>query len=168
MAKHFVRTSRPGGTRRPQKRRRPAPPARENKSQDLSSLDVSKMISGFYTLRSTLKDLSSSLQRLESIMDNAYSMFEIANHLVDRRRTGPRFRPPLRLIKPSRKTEEEEDIPQLNLPPLEDPPGEGPQPSFDLSQVMKILQSPFVKQLINELLQAKTSDIDSHAKQKQG
>ncbi|PTX59892.1 hypothetical protein C8P63_11036 [Melghirimyces profundicolus] len=168
---------------RPSKRRQPRRTRRQTRSTpppekplDLSSIDLSKMINGFYTLRSTLKDLSSSLQRIEKIMDNAYQMFEIANHFVGQGRAFPRrrFRPPLRLVKPNR--HEEEEIPRLNLPGPDEEAGQGGSLStllqnIDIPQMLKFLQSPFFRQMMTEFTQAKTSGYEADErgrKRKQG
>lgn len=172
MSKNTVRRSHP---RRARKRRKPVPQKNstpQNNQTDLNSINLTKIINGFYTLRSTLKDLSQSLHRMERIMDNAYQMFEMANQFMGQRRSPSRFRPPLRLVKPNR--HEEEEIPRLNLPPPNpDPEGNtqsspNPLQQFDFSQLIKILQSPLFKQILSQLMQAKTSEIPNERKQKQG
>ncbi|WP_141201609.1 hypothetical protein [Paludifilum halophilum] len=136
-----------------------------SQKNSLSTPTLSDVISGFFTLRSTVKELSLSLQRLENIMDNAYRMFDLANTVLSRKQP-PRRRPPLRLVKPNR---EEEDIPRLNLPPEEGTEG-APLgklfESLDLSQILKLIQSPAAQQLMNGLLKSQTSS--DHSRQKQG
>ena len=50
-----------------------------------SSLNISKMLSHFMTFRSTIRDLSSSLQRMEKMLDSAYQMFEITQNIIGTR-----------------------------------------------------------------------------------
>lgn len=176
MQKKALRTSR---TNSPPKRRRPRPqkrlPPRENKSDSTSS-GLTKLITGFYTFRTTLKDFSESLQRMEKIMDNAYQMFEMATQFMNQEQLPP-GRPPLRLVQPRRREEEEDDeevIPRLNLPLLDgnpdsaDPSSSHPFQNFDFTQLLKILQLPFVRQLMSDLMQAGPKQKGAPRKRKQG
>lgn len=174
MRKKNMRAGRANVTpkrRRPRQQKRPLP--KETKP-DLSAPGLTKMISGFYTFHSTLKNLSESLQRMEKIMDNAYQMFEMASTFVEQKPPSPR-RPPLRLVQPERgKEEEEEEIPRLNLPYLDGRPDHGnpsqPNPfqNFDFTQLLKILQLPFVRQLLSDFMQAGPPQKGAPRKRKQG
>ncbi|SDW58574.1 hypothetical protein SAMN05444487_104190 [Marininema mesophilum] len=150
---------------RPPKKLEPerSSPAGKKETPTFTTPNLANVISSFYTIRSTVQQLSDSLQRMEKIMSNAYQMFEIANTFMGRRNApglfgGPRRRPRLRLIKPP---EEDGEIPRLNLPD-ELPRGGGG--SFGISQIFKLIQSPIVQQLLSGM--AKTSEQES--KQKQG
>ncbi|MFD1427777.1 hypothetical protein JOD24_002868 [Kroppenstedtia sanguinis] len=172
MPKKATRTNRPY---RPPQRRRPRPqkrlPPREPQSDAVSD-SLSKWINGFYTFRTTLKDFSESLQRMEKIMDNAYQMFEMATQFANQKQPH-RGRPPLRLVQPRRQEEDEEEIPRLNLPP---PDGDTdsvdtsshPFQNFDFTQLLKILQLPFVRQLMSDLIQAGPREKGTPRKRKQG
>src|SRR5690606_35520546 len=68
----------------------------------LSSLTLTNSLSHFLTVRSKIKELSSSRKRLETILDSLSQMFEIAHTLmVQRRRTPGRLF--LRLLPPRNK-----------------------------------------------------------------
>lgn len=142
---------------------------KEPTPKKLSTPSLSTIISGFFSMRNTIKDLSDSLQRMEKIMDNTYRMFELATSLWGQRpgTRGRLPRPPLRLIKPNPgphfSPEREDEIPRLNLPP-EDGKNDG-NPSLarlldniDMSQILKVMQSPLVQQMLNSMMQAKTSN----------
>ncbi|SFS94202.1 hypothetical protein [Marininema halotolerans] len=149
-------------------RGRTSPSEKKETKTPMTTPNLANVISSFYTIRSTVQQLSDSLQRMEKIMTNAYQMFEIANSFMGRRREpglfgGPRRRPRLRLIKPP---EEDGEIPRLNLP--DEPPGGG-NGAFGIGQLFKLMQSPFVQQMLSGLMNAKTSDQESKpSKQKQG
>lgn len=173
MKKKTMRTGRANVTpkrRPPRQQKRPSP---KKKKPDLSTSGLTKMISGFYTFHSTLKNLSESLQRMEKIMDNAYQMFEMANTFVGEKQSPPR-RPPLRLVQPQREEPEEEQIPRLNLPYLDGNPDPGtpsqPHPfqNFDFTQLLKILQLPFVRQLLSDFMQGSSPQRGATRKRKQG
>jgi hypothetical protein len=158
----------------PRKRRTrpPRPRKRASASQqaNMNTPNLANIISSFLTFRSTVKDLSTSLHRLENIMDNTYQMFELAHSFLDKKNSPRRRRSPLRLIKPSK----EEEIPRLNLPPLEKESGisnsqlsrffEG----IDIAQVLKLLQTPFVQQILSRIIQGASTSDTAFRKQKQG
>lgn len=99
----------------------------------LSSLNLAKILSGFMTFRSTVRDLSTSIQKVESMMDSAYRMFEVASQFMPQsRQTGrqgnqpfsarPPFSNPNELGRPN-----EDEIPVIRLP-MEERQGEPPFP----------------------------------------
>ncbi|TCS93409.1 hypothetical protein [Hazenella coriacea] len=99
----------------------------------LSSLNLAKILSGFMTFRSTVRDLSTSIQKVESMMDSAYRMFEVASQIMPQTRqsgrqqnhpfpTRPRFSNPSEPGKP-----DEDDIPIIRLP-MEERQAEPPFP----------------------------------------
>ena len=55
----------------------------------LSSLNLANILGHFLTVRSVIKDLSTSLERLENILDSLYQMFEIAQTLMAQKRRTP-------------------------------------------------------------------------------
>jgi hypothetical protein len=145
------------------------------------SLNIAKVLSGFLTFRSTLKSLSASLQRMESIMDNVYQMMESFGHALPflPHRGGPG---PFPLLPPgtgpgggmrqggnsSERTQspggQGEDFPIIRLPhenrfqppqgQQQTPPPPMPNlPPLDLSQLMSIMQSPLVQQFLAGLFQ---------------
>ncbi|PTM58669.1 hypothetical protein [Desmospora activa] len=159
--------TRPRQVRKPRPRRA-GPRAKQQlprqSTNQSKKIDLSSVINGFFTFRTTVKDLSLSLQRLENIMDNAFRMFEMATGWMGQRRPGRR--PPLRLIRP--RQELDEDIPRLDLP-LDDSPGMGRRQTggnplakmmenVDMTQLFKLMQSPIVQQLLKGMMQARTSD----------
>ncbi|GGA38847.1 hypothetical protein GCM10007416_09770 [Kroppenstedtia guangzhouensis] len=175
MQKKALQTNR---TNSPPRRRRPRQqkrlPPRETPS-DSASNGLTKLITGFYTFRTTLKEFSESLQRMEKIMDNAYQMFEMATQFMNQKQSIP-GRPPLRLVQPRREEEEEDEevIPRLNLPSLDgnpdsDTPSSSPPfQNFDFTQLLKILQLPFVRRLMSDLMQAGPRQKGTPRKRKQG
>ncbi|MDR6224514.1 hypothetical protein [Desmospora profundinema] len=153
---------------RPRAKQTPRP-----SSPELSKINLSTLVNGFFTFRTTVKDLSQTLHRLENIMDNAYQMFEMASQWAGSR-GRPRRRPPLRLIQPRRGPGEE--IPHLDLPMEEGPMGRHPDstnPLFklmenvDMGQLFKLMQSPVVQQLLRGMMQARTPEAKTRAR-KQG
>lgn len=164
---------RPRQTRKPrprQKQSRAKPVPRQSKKNS-SKLDLTTLINGFFTFRTTVKDLSLSLQRLENIMDNAFKVFDIANNWVGQQRS-PWRRPPLRLVRP--RQEPDEDIPRLDLPP-DGPPGMGGgqqsggnplgklMENVDMGQLFRLMQSPVVQNILKGMMQARTSDAQTRS-----
>ena len=60
----------------------------------LSSLNLANILGHFLTIRSVIKDLSTSLKRLENILDSLYQMFEIAQTLMAQKQRTPGRPPP--------------------------------------------------------------------------
>ncbi|MBD1371635.1 hypothetical protein IC620_04595 [Hazenella sp. IB182357] len=133
-------------------------------ARDLSSINIAKVLTNFMTFRSTVKDVSTSIQKLEKMMDSAYDMFELSSQFFgDTKKRGKRspFLPP-----PRPKHEQGDDIPIINLPegnhkgPLNSNflsmlgPLSGVLKNVDIAQIMKIMQSPFAQKMISNLLKA--------------
>ena len=55
----------------------------------MTSEHIAKVLSGFMTLRSTIKTLSKSIQKLENIMDSAYKIFELSNQTKSAQQAFP-------------------------------------------------------------------------------
>jgi hypothetical protein len=126
------------------------------------------------TFRSTVKDLSQSLQRMESFMDSAYRVFEMASSMMGksgkRGSTNPfGLLPPV----PNTKKVDEEEIPVIRLP--FERQGEPSLPlapllrNLNFNQLWSIIQSPLFRNLISSLLKSKqTATTSSQSKRKQG
>ena len=133
----------------------------------LSSLDLAKIMNHFLTVRSVVKELSVSLKRLENIMDSLFQMFEIAQTFMVGKQRAPE-RPPLRLIPPRPSNK-----PLLNLREEEsrsvDSPSNSPAPfpgNIDIGQILALLQSPLVQNLLSQWMQQLHPN--DHQQQKQG
>lgn len=133
------------------------------------------MLSHFMTFRSAIRDLSSSIQRMEKILDTTYQMFEIVQSVMKKRQ-----QPIQSLLPPNPESqsplEPNEDYPLINLPAENESPS---APSFSklFSQIdpnlfIQILQSPMIQRLISQLF-ASPNHVSSKAshpirKRKQG
>ena len=127
------------------------------------------------TFRSAIRDLSSSIQRMEKILDTTYQMFEIVQSVMKKRQ-----QPIQSLLPPNPESqsplEPNEDYPLINLPAENESPS---APSFSklFSQIdpnlfIQILQSPMIQRLISQLF-ASPNHVSSKAshpirKRKQG
>ncbi|MGA9173393.1 MAG: hypothetical protein WBZ33_05360 [Thermoactinomyces sp.] len=56
----------------------------------LSSINIAKLLNGFMTFRSTIKELNASLQKMESMMDSAYQIFAITSQMMGPGKRGAR------------------------------------------------------------------------------
>jgi len=182
--------------RKKTKKTLPAPPKKEASlpvSQPippLSSINIAKILSGFLSFRSSVKDLRQSIQKIESMMDSAYQMFEVASKVMSQKSRGKSDFPSLPpgespfspfSVKETEKNpfpsfmDEEEDIPVIRLP---EPPGPGPFSSFpglpflqnlNLQQIFSLISSPLVQRFITNLFKAKTATVSQRqTKRKQG
>jgi hypothetical protein len=58
----------------------------------LSSINIAKILNGFMTFRSTIKELNTSLQKMENMMDSAYQILAMTSRMMaPGRRGGGRF-----------------------------------------------------------------------------
>lgn len=139
-----------------------------------SSLNISKMLSQFMTFRSMIQDLSSSLQRMEKMLDSAYQMFEITQNFIGTRNQS---RQSLLPTNPDRKpsSDNEEDLPMINLPPDQESPIQSPFAQLfrqiDPRFLFQLLQSPLVQRLISQFFtapQKSASRIKLPTRRKQG
>lgn len=124
----------------------------------LSSLNMANILSHFLTVRSAIKELSTSLQRLENILDSVYQMFEIAQTFMAQQQRAP-GRPPLRLIPP--RTPKNSPLEQEGVSPS----GDSPLGNIDIGQIMALLQSPLVQNLLSQWMQQLPSDDGQQRKQ---
>jgi hypothetical protein len=140
----------------------------------MTSEHIAKVLSGFMTLRSTIQDLSKSIQKLENIMDSAYKIFELSNQMKSAQQAFPSQRafpmlpPPDREHTPS--LPREEDIPVIDWPDEKkaDPPSLFS--SISIGQILELLQSPWIQRMIAQLFRPKTASTSSYSqiKRKQG
>lgn len=152
--------------RRTTARRRPQP--LPQKTTPSPSLSLANIISSFYTFRSSVQDLSASLQRIENILDSCYRIFELAQTFVDRKPAAARS--PLQLLPPGIRTPKKnrplpffQDNPQDNA----ETPSLGPLlANLDLQKMMELLQSPLVQSLLSGMLQGNNQN--SSLKRKSG
>ena len=130
---------------------------------NLSSINISKVLSNFMTFRTFLKNVNNNLSRLENFMDSSYQMFNIAQNIIAQNKKKPGG-PFAFLFKkqeeeeknPKKKslTEDDEnnDLPILNLPE-EQPKRFRPLRNIDLNEVFKLMQSPLFQKMVSRLIQ---------------
>ena len=151
--KRQVKRPRPKGRTPARIGRRPIP----KKTATPPSLSLANIISGFYSFRSSVQDLSASLQRIENILDSCYRILEIAQTFMDRK-PAPPTRSPLRLLPPLKRFDENEhpSFPSFQAPePFdEEMPSQGPSMgNLDIQKIITLLQSPMVQNLLAGFLQ---------------
>jgi hypothetical protein len=132
----------------------------------LSSKNIAQLLNGFLVFRSTVKDLSQSLQKVANVMDSALGMFEIASRFnrqssFGRSEPSPML-PPFIQEERQRIKQEDDDIPVIHPPAeLENAEPGLPFPPFlkqiPLAQILALLQSPLVWRWLSELLKARKS-----------
>ncbi|MBA4603699.1 hypothetical protein [Thermoactinomyces mirandus] len=145
----------------------------------LSSINIAKVLSGFMTLRSTVHDLSQSIQKIENMLDSACKILELTNHIsAANRRHRHRSFPMLSPSRQERKQHQptgDEEIPVIEWPDEEKPPN--PEPPFapllqsiNIGQIIEILKSPFMQKMLTQIFQPKPASTSSYSpmKRKQG
>lgn len=134
----------------------------------LSSVNTAKMLSYFMTFRSTVKELSSSLRRMEKMLDSTYQMFEIAQHVMNQKKN---IQPLPFSSTPSTQSPvpKNEEIPVIELPDDEEspPPLAEVLSRFNPRLLYDLLKSPIVQQLISQLF-AQPQKTSYRPKRKQG
>ncbi|GAA5345696.1 hypothetical protein CLV97_11775 [Planifilum fimeticola] len=135
-------------------------------SNPLSSLNLANILSHFLTVRSVIKDLSTSLKRLENILDSLYQMFEIAQTFMAQKQREP-GRPLLRLVPPRTQKKSpfgwgEDDSPSGDSPSNSPVPFPG---NIDINQIMALLQSPLVQNLLSQWMKQLPPGDDLQQKQ---
>ncbi|MDQ0418043.1 hypothetical protein J2Z48_002232 [Croceifilum oryzae] len=157
----------------------PANPPVQAAKSPLSSISLAQMLSGFLTCRSTVQDLSTSLTKVASIMDNTYQFFNLAQQYVGKKK-GSVQNQQKSLFPLSEQASDpgdillDDEIPVINLPKNMNTK---PNPligkllkRMDLNQIMSLMQSPFVQKLMSSFLSrgvtAQTSDMNHHQKQR--
>lgn len=118
----------------------------------LSSVNTAKMLSYFMTFRSTVKELSSSLKRMEKMLDSTYQMFEIAQQVMNQKNVKSL---PFSSMTPTPEqspAQPDEEIPVIELPDNEPPPRLAEIFNrFDPRLLYDLLKSPIIQQLISQL-----------------
>lgn len=157
-------------TTKPKKRAATPPAVKQEETAtvlpfpQLNSANIARVLSGFMTFRSTVKDLSKSLQRVENMIDNAYQMFEIASKVMSQ--TKQQGFPALPDEQRSPSTAEE-NIPVIRLPEEGSPPGfAGQAPSFNFGNILNMLQSPLFQRILSGLFGSSRPAAASYKKQK--
>lgn len=127
-------------------------------AKSLGALNLVGVLNSFYTIRSTVKDIRTSLERLDDAMDSAYQMFEIARGFV-KSGAAERSRPQLQLVPPSNSKRGRSRPPtsskrspgsnQVN----DAAPFAGIFDQVDIGQLMSMLQSPFIQGFVKQMFQ---------------
>jgi hypothetical protein len=120
---------------------------------------------GFVSFRSTIHDLSQSLQRLESMMDHTSKLFTVGR---DARAGKTPFVPQLPKPPVNKKdfnqVFKDEEIPVIRLPKM--PPPRSPflrlLQYVDMGKVLGILQSPMVRGFLSQMFIPKTAVTSSN------
>ncbi|MCH5586465.1 hypothetical protein MK805_16110 [Shimazuella sp. AN120528] len=123
------------------------------------NINILKLMNGFVSFRSTVHDLSQSLQRLESMMDHTAKFFTVGRDMrMGKRPFVPQLpKPPV--SKDEFKTKDDfkdEDIPIIKLPKM--PPPRSPflrlLQYVDMGKVLNVLQSPFMQNIFTRMFAA--------------
>lgn len=145
--------------------------ARDVSANALSSINLVSVLDTFYTIRSTVKDLRVSLEKLDNTMDSAYQMFEIAQSFLNGQATSRR-RSRLQLLPPPNRGTFQQRPPLGGEESTRDAPNGGSLADafkqIDMEQIMGILQSPLVQNMINQFLQNSESSSKNTAQGKEG
>lgn len=151
-------------------------PARANADtssllKSLSSINLVTILNSFYTIRSTVKDLRVSLEKLDSALDSAYQMFEIAQGVLKNGHPHKR-RPPLQLLPPANnRTSPGKKLSGNVHPPSQKKSNDGESPldglldNVDFGQIMALMQSPMVQGLLKQLFQGEQAGSGENGKQ---
>lgn len=120
-----------------------------------TSVNISKMLSHFMTFRSAIRDLSSSIQRMEKMLDTTYQMFEIVHNVIKHRHQPIQSLLPPELESPHA-NEPKDDFPFMNRP-SENESNSPPSFSQLFSQIdpnffIQLLKSPMFQRLISQFL----------------
>jgi hypothetical protein len=135
----------------------------------IPNINILKLMNGFVSFRSTIHDLSQSLQRLESMMDHTTKFFSIGRDL----RTGkspfvPQLpKPPVSKDEFKKKDVfQGEEIPIIKLPKM--PPPRSPFLRFlqyvDMGKVLNVLQSPFMQNIFAQMFSTKPAPVRTNNK----
>jgi hypothetical protein len=129
------------------------PRNRQVRQTGLPNLNISKIIQGFSSLRSTIHDLSQSLQRLEALMDHTTQLFSVGKNA----RTGMKLPTPP-LPQPAEADPfKDEEIPIIKLPdiPLPQHPLLRLLQHIDITKIWAILRSPIVQSWLTRMFTPK-------------
>lgn len=148
------------------------PPPASFPNTPLSSINIAKILSSFLTFRSSVKELSQSIQKIEGMMDSAFQMFEMATRMFQQNR-GNMFPPlpPGQRPFPSLNARnqqnhrpfdffEDEEIPVIDLPePRERFPSSRNTPSLsniNFQQILSLISSPLIQRFISQMFKPKS------------
>lgn len=141
----------------------------------LNSLNLVRILNSFYTIRSTVKDLRVTLEKLDRAMDSAYQMFEIAQGFIGTERSRSGRRTPLRLLpspnRTSNQPSERNGMPQTspdNDEQADNNPLAGLLQNIDIEQIFTIMQSPIVQSILKQLAQGESSEAATNQRAKEG
>lgn len=142
---------------------------RRDNPQPLSSINLVSILNSFYTIRSTVKDLRVSLEKLDRAMDSAYQMFEIAQSLMKNGQPNAmnEHRPPLQLLPPPKsRTSQPERMSGRPKQKTDDHPLAGLFENIDIGQIIGLMQSPLVQGLLKQFMSGSppTDHGEQHAK----
>lgn len=123
----------------------------------LSATQIVKILDHFVTVRSTVKNVSASIQRIENFIDSTYQLMDIANYFIgNTKEKGVTIPPPPKNqeeeVKKSKLPFKDEEIPVIDLPKeKETPPSVGQMLSkIDPKLLLSLLGSPAVKRLLTQ------------------
>lgn len=142
------------------------PRKRQSRATELPNLNISKIIQGLSSFRSTIHDLSQSLQRLETMMDHTTQLFSVGRNA----RAGAKLPAPP-LPKPAEMDSfKDEDIPIIKLPdmPLPQHPLFRLLQQIDIPKIWGLLRSPLVQSWITRMFTPKptTSQVSTPKQRK--
>lgn len=154
---------------------------------NLKTLDMAKILNGFFTFRTTLKTLSSSIQQMESIMDSTFHFFDLAQGFFPRNRLSQAFPPRSHQERSRGHSDDSRLIDDIEVPDLQLPfatnnrkstrnnrtgfgnnSGGGEFPfanilqNLDIQQVMNMLQNPMIQRMLSQMLQAKPASTSQY------
>lgn len=123
----------------------------------LSTSQIVKILDHFVTVRSTVKNVSASIQRIENFIDSTYQLMDIANYFIgNTKEKGVTIPPPPKNqeeeIKKSKLPFKDEEIPVIDLPKdKEAAPSVGQILSkIDPKLLLSLLGSPVIKRFLTQ------------------
>lgn len=125
--------------------------------KSLSSINLVNVINTFYKVRMTVKDLRVSLEKLDNTMDSAYQLFGMVQNTLAHQR-GHQHRNSSNLLpfpnqdQASRDKKESESSRDNHE---ETSPFAGLLDQVDIGQLMALVQSPMVQEIIKQFMQGR-------------
>jgi hypothetical protein len=123
----------------------------------LSATQIVKILDHFVTVRSTVKNVSASIQRIENFIDSTYQLMDIANYFIgNTKEKGVTIPPPPKnkeeVVQKSKLPFKDEEIPVIDLPKdQESAPSIGQMLSkIDPKLLLSLLGSPAIKRLLTQ------------------
>lgn len=151
----------------------------------LPKLNIQKVVSGLMTFQTAVKNLSTSLQKMESILNSTFKLFTIASQVLpllkQNRFSLPNLPFPSQTQQPTQlprlpSHSQNQQPPQLPKPPVfwdeevpvihlpNDPPmsqASNPLNQIDLRRVMELLQSPMMQNFLRSLFESQSKPTSS-------